>query len=99
MDGDKLDRSRRQREAKPVIDAVDGSFHRRGNANEVVADKVTTTSKEPHEDGHHFGLDIAKSVAGQSRLRKALKRGRVLLFFMKLPPCLVGIEARAFTLR
>jgi transposase len=50
-----------------------------------------------------IGLDIAKSVfqvhgidaAGKVVIRKQLKRGRVLPFFMKLPPCLVGIEACA----
>ena len=50
-----------------------------------------------------IGLDIAKSVfqvhgidaAGQIIIRKQLKRCRVLPFFMKLPPCLVGIEACA----
>ena len=48
-----------------------------------------------------IGLDIAKSVfqvhgidaAGKVVIRKQLKRGRVLPFFMKLQPCLVGIEA------
>ena len=50
-----------------------------------------------------IGLDIAKSVfqvhgidaAGQIIIRKQLKRCRVLPFFIKLPPCLVGIEACA----
>jgi transposase len=50
-----------------------------------------------------IGLDIAKSVfqvhgidaAGKVVIRKQLKRGRVLPFFMKLPPCLVGVEACA----
>ena len=50
-----------------------------------------------------IGLDIAKSVfqvhgidaAGKVAIKKQLKRGRVLPFFMKLPPCLVGIEACA----
>ena len=48
-----------------------------------------------------IGLDIAKSVfqvhgvdaAGQVVLRQRLARGRVLAFFEKLAPCLVGIEA------
>ena len=47
------------------------------------------------------GLDIAKSVfqvhgvdsAGEVVIRKRLTRGRMLAFFEKLPPCLVGIEA------
>ena len=48
-----------------------------------------------------IGLDIAKSVfqvhgvdaAGQVVVRQRLARGRVLAFFEKLKPCLVGIEA------
>jgi transposase len=50
-----------------------------------------------------IGLDIAKSVfqvhgvdaAGQVVVRRQLKRGHVVAFFQKLPPCLVGIEACA----
>ena len=50
-----------------------------------------------------IGLDIAKSVfqvhgidaAGKVAIRKQLRRARVLPFFSKLPPCLVGIEACA----
>jgi transposase len=50
-----------------------------------------------------IGLDIAKSVfqlhgvdaAGQVVIRRQLKRRYVLVFFQKLPPCLVGIEACA----
>src|SRR5258707_5600456 len=50
-----------------------------------------------------IGLDIAKSVfqvhgvdaAGQVIIRRQLKRRHVLVFFQKLPPCLVGIEACA----
>ena len=48
-----------------------------------------------------IGLDIAKSVfqvhgvdaAGQVVVRQRLARRRVLAFFEKLAPCLVGIEA------
>lgn len=48
-----------------------------------------------------IGLDIAKSVfqvhgvdaAGEVIVRRRLTRSRVLAFFEKLPPCLVGIEA------
>jgi transposase len=47
------------------------------------------------------GLDIAKSVfqvhgidaAGEVIVRRRLRRARVLPFFEKLPPCVVGIEA------
>jgi transposase len=50
-----------------------------------------------------IGLDIAKSVfqvlcinaEGKVIIRRRLKRRYVLPFFEKLPPCLVGIEARA----
>ena len=50
-----------------------------------------------------IGLDIAKSVfqvhgidaGGRVIVRRQLKRGSVLAFFQKLPPCLVGIEACA----
>jgi transposase len=50
-----------------------------------------------------IGLDIAKSVfqvhgvdaAGQVVIRRQLKRRHVLMFFQKLAPCLVGIEACA----
>lgn len=50
-----------------------------------------------------IGLDIAKSVfqlhgvdaAGQVVIRRQLKRRYVLVFFEKLPPCLIGIEACA----
>ena len=49
------------------------------------------------------GLDIAKSVfqlhgvdaSGTTVLQKRLTRARLLPFFEKLPPCLVGIEACA----
>src|SRR5216683_3207287 len=50
-----------------------------------------------------IGLDIAKSVFqvhgvdadGNVVIRRQLKRRYVLAFFQKLPPCLIGIEARA----
>jgi len=50
-----------------------------------------------------IGLDLAKSVFqvhgidadGAAVLRQRLTRGRVLKFFAKLPPCLIGIEAGA----
>jgi transposase len=48
-----------------------------------------------------IGLDLAKSVfqvhgvdaEGIAVLRQRLTRGRMLKFFAKLPPCLIGIEA------
>ncbi len=50
-----------------------------------------------------IGLDIAKSVfqlhgvddTGAIVLQKRLTRARLLPFFEKLPPCLIGIEACA----
>jgi len=50
-----------------------------------------------------IGLDLAKSVfqvhgvdaAGQTVVRKQLRRRQVLPFFRKLAPCLVGLEACA----
>ena len=47
------------------------------------------------------GLDIAKNVfqvhgvdeEGQAVVRRQLRRGQVLKFFARLPPCLVGMEA------
>jgi len=50
-----------------------------------------------------IGLDIAKSVFqvhgvdenGKPVIRRQLRRSRVLEFFKKLPPCLIGIEACA----
>lgn len=48
-----------------------------------------------------IGLDLAKSVFqvhaidddGKVVVRRQLRRSRVVPFFAKLPPCLVGIEA------
>ncbi len=50
-----------------------------------------------------IGLDLAKNVfqvhgvdgSGRTLLRRQLRRGQVLPFFKKLPPCLVGIDACA----
>ena len=50
-----------------------------------------------------IGLDLVKTVfqvhgvdaSGVVRVRRALRRSRVLAFFAKLPPCLVGMEACA----
>ena len=50
-----------------------------------------------------IGLDLAKYVfqvhgvddEGNVVIRRQLRRSRVLPFFKKLPPCLVGIEACA----
>ena len=48
-----------------------------------------------------IGLDLAKSVfqihgidtSGKVAIAKQLRRGQMLGFFQKLPPCLVGMEA------
>ncbi|MGF7148523.1 transposase [Sphingomonas zeicaulis] len=48
-----------------------------------------------------IGLDLAKSIfqvhaintAGETVVRKALRRSQMVPFFTKLPPCRVGIEA------
>jgi len=50
-----------------------------------------------------IGLDLAKNVfqvhgvdgSGRTMIRRQLRRGQVLPFFKKLPPCLVGMEACA----
>jgi len=50
-----------------------------------------------------IGIDIAKNVfqvhgvdaAGKPALKKQLRRGQILEFFGKLPPCLIGMEACA----
>jgi transposase len=50
-----------------------------------------------------IGLDLAKNVfqihgvdgSGRTVIRRQLRRGQVLPFFKKLPPCLVGMEACA----
>ena len=50
-----------------------------------------------------IGLDLAKTVfqvhgvdgSGETVIRRQLRRGQVLPFFKKLPPCLVGMEACA----
>ena len=48
-----------------------------------------------------IGLDVAKNVfqvhgvdaAGEILVRRALRRGQMLVFFGKIEPCLVGMEA------
>jgi transposase len=50
-----------------------------------------------------IGLDLAKKVfqvhgvdaAGVVLIRRSLRRSRILGFFAKLPPCMVGMEACA----
>ena len=55
------------------------------------------------KDVSTIGLDLAKTVfqvhgvdgSGKAVIRRQLRRGQVLPFFKRLPPCLVGIEACA----
>lgn len=55
------------------------------------------------EEVSTIGLDLAKNVfqvhgidaQGKVLVRRQLRRSEVLLFFAKLPPCLVGMEACA----
>lgn len=50
-----------------------------------------------------IGLDLAENVfqihavdvAGAVVIRRQVRRAQLLLFFSRLPPCLVGIEACA----
>jgi transposase len=86
-----------------VPDAVDGSSTGTMSAKEVVL-LCSHDSEEPNmQTVTTIGLDIAKSVfqvhgidaAGAVVIRRKLKRRYVLLFFAKLEPCLVGIEACA----
>ena len=50
-----------------------------------------------------IGIDVAKSVfqvhgvdeRGNVVLRRQIRRSQVLLFFSKLQPCLIGMEACA----
>lgn len=67
-------------------------------------DGLRMSRKESH-DGTvtTIGLDLAKNVfqvhgvdrEGAAVLRQRLTRRRLLKFFAKLPPCLIGIEACA----
>ena len=60
-------------------------------------------TEESHGQVTTIGLDIAKSIfqvhgvdaTGEVILRRRLTRARVVPFFEKLAPCLVGIEACA----
>jgi len=55
------------------------------------------------KDVSTIGLDLAKTVfqvhgvdgSGETVIRRQLRRGQVLPFFKRLPPCLVGMEACA----
>ncbi len=53
-----------------------------------------------------IGIDLAKNVFqihganehGKPVLRKQLRRDQISVFFANLPPCLIGMEARASAL-
>jgi transposase len=70
---------------------------------EVIADGAVAIGEVDMQEVTTIGLDIAKSVfqvhgvdaAGKVIIRRKLKRRYVVVFFQKLPPCLVGIEACA----
>ena len=83
-------------------DAVDGSSTGISMCQSAVSEEPL--AKEPSMDKiSTVGLDIAKNVFqvhgvgddGEVIVRRQLKRSRVLSFFKKLPPCLIGIEACA----
>src|SRR5271157_919532 len=84
----------------PGHDGVDGPLTASTCQDWVVA----TNQREPSmTDVNTIGLDLAKKVfqvhgidaSGTVTLRRPLRRDRVVAFFAKLPPCLVGIEACA----
>jgi transposase len=86
-----------------AYDAVDGSFTG-AEVQWMWMLLLRHDSEEPNMQAvTTIGLDIAKSVfeirgvevAGNSIVRRRLKRRCVLPFFQKLPPCLIGIEACA----
>ena len=83
------------------LDGVDGPLTA---SNVPMLGVVNTNRREPFvKKVTTIGLDLAKAVfqvhgvdaSGVVMLRRALRRSRVLAFFAKLPPCLVGMEACA----
>src|SRR6185503_3399126 len=79
------------------IDAVDGS------PPPIAACAATENRRSAMERITTIGLDIAKLVfqvhgidaTGEVVLRRRLTRARLVPFFAKLAPCLIGIEACA----
>jgi transposase len=65
--------------------------------------KITSNGSHPWAILQQSVFDLAKNVfqvhavdvAGSVVLRKRLRRGQVLAFFVGLPPCLIGLEACA----
>ncbi len=86
-----------------AFDAVDGSRRRHLGAIEWLLLKPTLKGGAARMDVTTIGVDLAKSVfqvhgtdaAGETVVRKQLRRRQVLPFFKKLTPCLVGLEACA----
>src|SRR4051794_6838688 len=64
-------------------------------------DQISDAEEPPIPQIHVVGLDLAKQVFqvhaitpdGSVTVRRSLRRSQVLLFFSKLPACLVGMEA------
>ena len=95
------DRQRVREPSAHGLDGVDGPLTASVCQSWVVN---TNRRREPSmEQVTTIGLDLAKTVfqvhgvnaAGAVTVRRALRRSRVLAFFAKLPPCLVGMEACA----
>jgi hypothetical protein len=83
------------------LDGVDGPLTASVCQSWVVDN--TNRREPPMKEVTTIGLDLAKAVfqvhgvdaVGAVAVRRALRRSRVLTFFAKLPPCLVGMEACA----
>src|SRR5499427_1336228 len=69
----------------------------------LLSDRISSEWEPSMGEVITIGLDLAKHVfqvhgvdaEGATVLRKQLRRGQVLAFFSRLPPCLVGLEACA----
>jgi hypothetical protein len=74
--------------------------HRRAK---LVFWRITRNREPSMSEITTIGLDLGKHVfqvhgidaAGRTVLRKRLRRGQVLAFFRRIPPCLVGLEVCA----
>ncbi len=83
-----------------VNDAVDGSTAGIAMCHGGFQPPI---GEPPNMEVTTIGLDLAKNVfqvhgvddEGTVVIRRQLRRSRVLPFFKKLPPCLIGIEACA----
>ena len=69
----------------------------------LLSDRISSEWEPSMSEVATIGLDLAKHVfqvhgvdaEGATVLRKQLRRGQVLVFFSRLPRCLVGLEACA----